>query len=98
MADIWGEEENDEQQEEDMLPEGDDEDEEEEDLLDMGDETAVQQEDALLMRFCPHDSSMLYPQVCINDLFAFFLLEANEVMFGWIDPLLTNVHCVSLNC
>ena len=60
MADIWGEDdENDQQHEQDG-------DNEEEDLLDTGD-TAVQQDDgALLMRFCPHDSSMLYPQVCVN--------------------------------
>ena len=58
MADLWGEE-GGEEEEEDMLP-----DEEEEDILDMGEDTAVQQENALLMRFCPHDSSMLYPQVC----------------------------------
>ena len=42
--------------------EGQMEEEEEEDILDMGEETAVQ-DDALIMRFCPHDSSMLYPQV-----------------------------------
>jgi hypothetical protein len=35
---------------------------EEEDVLDMGYE-APKQTDVLLMRFCPHDSSMLYPQV-----------------------------------
>lgn len=40
------------------------EEEEEEDILDMGedDEDQGPSEDALLMRFCPHDSSMLYPQ------------------------------------
>jgi hypothetical protein len=67
MADLWGEDDNEEQQ--DMLPEeGDEEQEgEEEDILDMGGDSGIQQEDALLMRFCPHDSSMLYPQVsCIS--------------------------------
>eukprot|EP00339_Tiarina_fusa_P030335 CAMPEP_0117025870 /NCGR_PEP_ID=MMETSP0472-20121206/19066_1 /TAXON_ID=693140 ORGANISM="Tiarina fusus, Strain LIS" /NCGR_SAMPLE_ID=MMETSP0472 /ASSEMBLY_ACC=CAM_ASM_000603 /LENGTH=153 /DNA_ID=CAMNT_0004732703 /DNA_START=87 /DNA_END=548 /DNA_ORIENTATION=+ len=36
--------------------------EEEEDILDVGDEVETNDRDALLMRFCPHDSSMLYPQ------------------------------------
>jgi DNA-directed RNA polymerase II subunit RPB9 len=40
-----------------------DEDSEEDDILDMGgDDVAANDKDALLMRFCPHDSSMLYPQ------------------------------------
>ena len=39
-----------------------DEEEEEEDILDMGDDDQQEPEDgALLMKFCPHDSSMLYP-------------------------------------
>ena len=46
----------------DNVDDDDDEDEEEEDILDMEEAPTVQQ-DALLMRFCPHDSSMLYPQV-----------------------------------
>jgi DNA-directed RNA polymerase II subunit RPB9 len=59
MADLWDENGDQDQNDgEDMLP--DDEDEEE-DLLDMGEE-APQQTDVLLMRFCPQDSSMLYPQ------------------------------------
>jgi hypothetical protein len=48
------------------LDEGDDSgDEEEEDILDMDDADAdpTNPREALLMRFCPHDSSMLYPQV-----------------------------------
>jgi hypothetical protein len=36
---------------------------EEDDVLDMEGGPAIQRDDALLMRFCPHDSSMLYPQV-----------------------------------
>jgi hypothetical protein len=39
----------------------DDDGEEEEDILDM-EPPAPAQRDALLMRFCPHDSSMLYPR------------------------------------
>jgi hypothetical protein len=56
MADLFGDD-----GEDDMLPE--EEDEEEEDILDMEGDTGNNQKDALLMRFCPHDSSMLYPQV-----------------------------------
>mmetsp|Transcript_34620 Transcript_34620/g.72041 ORF Transcript_34620/g.72041 Transcript_34620/m.72041 type:complete len:158 (-) Transcript_34620:277-750(-) len=37
-------------------------DEEEEDILDMGDDAGGTQQDVLLMRFCPNDSSMLYPR------------------------------------
>jgi hypothetical protein len=55
MADLFGDDD-----EDDMLPE---EEEEEEDILDMDGDAANRQEDALLMRFCPHDSSILYPQV-----------------------------------
>jgi len=44
----------------------DDGDEEEEDLLDMEGEDVVVEQGALLMRFCPHDSSMLYPQVSLD--------------------------------
>jgi len=38
------------------------EEEEEDDILDMEAGAAPLPQDALLMRFCPHDSSMLYPQ------------------------------------
>jgi hypothetical protein len=56
MADLFGDD-----GEDDMLPE---EEEEEGDILDMeGADAGNHHEDALLMRFCPHDSSMLYPQV-----------------------------------
>lgn len=54
MADLFGDDDDD-----DILPEDG-----EEDILDMGDDMATEQPDVLLMRFCPHDSSMLYPQVC----------------------------------
>lgn len=63
MADLWGEE---DEEDENGLPDaaGEEEDEDEEDdILDMEGDGAVLQEGALLMRFCPHDSSMLYPQV-----------------------------------
>ena len=39
---------------------------EEEDILDMGeDDQETNDKESLLMRFCPHDSSMLYPQVSL---------------------------------
>jgi len=56
MADLFGDD--DDQEEED---EEEQEEEEEEDVL--GEDAPGVQQDALLMRFCPHDSSMLYPQV-----------------------------------
>jgi hypothetical protein len=55
MANLWGEDE-----EDDFVNTGEGE---EEDILDMEGVNTVYQEGALLMRFCPHDSSMLYPQV-----------------------------------
>ena len=42
-----------------------DNEEDEEDVLEMEGTTMNTQVGALLMRFCPHDSSMLYPQVRI---------------------------------
>jgi hypothetical protein len=39
------------------------EEEEEDDILDMGEDNEANEKEGLLMRFCPHDSSMLYPQV-----------------------------------
>lgn len=64
------------------LDDGDDsndDEEEEEDILDMEDDdvnTTNNQREALLMRFCPHDSSMLYPQVRLREwsLFSFMRL------------------------
>jgi hypothetical protein len=64
MADNWNDDDDDdeEQQQEDAAM-YDDGEEDEDDILDMGEDDQPQSEDAaLLMRFCPHDSSMLYPQ------------------------------------
>ena len=65
MADEWDDA-NEEDVEEAAVGGGglfdDDDDEEEEDILDTGDAVVTQQQDVLLMRFCPHDSSMLYPK------------------------------------
>jgi len=55
-----GEEEDEE--EEDAEEEEEDDDDAEEDILDMEDNDGNHIQDVLLMRFCPHDSSMLYPQ------------------------------------
>lgn len=72
MADLFGDDDDDEMEQE--------EEEEEEDILDMeGQDTGNQKQDTLLMRFCPHDSSMLYPQVRVYCLFACFLLEIAEI-------------------
>jgi hypothetical protein len=43
---------------------GEEEEQDEGDILDMGeDDQETNEKEALLMRFCIHDSSMLYPQV-----------------------------------
>ena len=56
MEETW----NEPAEQEDAL---DDDDDDEEDLLaGMEDSAPAHDSDALLMRFCPHDSSMLYPQ------------------------------------
>lgn len=54
MADLFGEDDEDNEIEQ--------EEEEDDDILDMGDENTGEKDEMLLMRFCPHDSSMLYPQ------------------------------------
>jgi hypothetical protein len=68
MADLFGEEDDQQDMEEE------EEDDEEEDILDMGEDEGVHQQDVLLMRFCPHDSSMLYPKVC-------FLVLRNSAVY-----------------
>jgi len=67
MAEVWDDSNQQQQDDEgDHLgganDDGEEEEEEEDDILDMGDDDQGIQDDALLMRFCPHDSSMLYPQ------------------------------------
>lgn len=52
MADEW---------DDGVAAEDDGQEEEEEDILDM-EEAAAPQQQVLLMRFCPNDSSMLYPR------------------------------------
>lgn len=76
MQEEEGEEEDDEEEEEE---------EEEDDILDMGDDDAGPQQDSLLMRFCPHDSSMLYPQEDKREkklLYACRLCRYTEVAVG----------------
>jgi hypothetical protein len=63
MEEDWAGQDEDQQLEDD---EGQGEYEEEEDILDVGDEVETDDRGALLMRFCPHDSSMLYPQVSLS--------------------------------
>ena len=65
MSHLFGEDEEDPQIAEQNYDDDDDNEEEEEDVLDMEGTTMNTQVGALLMRFCPHDSSMLYPQVRI---------------------------------
>jgi hypothetical protein len=60
MEEDWQQEGEEQEDQADDLEDGD---EEEDDILDMGEDVATNDKDALLMRFCPHDSSMLYPQV-----------------------------------
>ena len=52
-----------------VLVDDEEDDDEEDDILDMGDddeEKLTNGKESLLMRFCPHDSSMLYPQVSLK--------------------------------
>mmetsp|Transcript_23310 Transcript_23310/g.43281 ORF Transcript_23310/g.43281 Transcript_23310/m.43281 type:complete len:165 (+) Transcript_23310:207-701(+) len=49
-------------QEEDLMGDDDDDDDEEEDILGGDEAPETNDKESLLMRFCPHDSSMLYPQ------------------------------------
>ena len=67
MSHLFGDEEdlnNNEDNQQHHHPNEDDiDDDEEDDVLDMEGTTINTQVGALLMRFCPHDSSMLYPQV-----------------------------------
>ena len=54
-----GDDDEDQQQQQDF-----EEEEEEEDILDTGEDSRwTNDKESLLMRFCPHDSSMLYPGV-----------------------------------
>ena len=72
MADNWNEDEEEEEEDEEQQQQEDEamydedgggEDDDDDDILDMGEDDQPQSdESALLMRFCPHDSSMLYPQ------------------------------------
>jgi hypothetical protein len=70
MAGVWDEHQQQQHHAEDMNEE--EEDDDEEDILDMGGggdggiggaPNEAEQREALLMRFCPNDSSMLYPEV-----------------------------------
>ena len=64
MEEDWQEENEPEQQQQGMDEDDDDDDDDEEDILGGDDEPQTDDKESLLMRFCPHDSSMLYPEVC----------------------------------
>ena len=64
MSGLFGDEDDEDIAEQNEEAEEEDDEEEEDDILDMGDDTGTENQDnheSLLMRFCPHDSSMLYP-------------------------------------
>ena len=66
MEEDWDEEQQvdgDEQQNDEVDDEVEEDDDD--DILDMGEDDEANEKEGLLMRFCPHDSSMLYPQVRI---------------------------------
>jgi hypothetical protein len=72
MASLWGEEEGDDDS---LNNNGDGE----EDILDMDGGADIHLEGALLMRFCPHDSSMLYPQVHNENSNSIVEYRSNEI-------------------
>lgn len=72
MSHLFGDDEDDPQIAEQNYDD-DDGNEEEVDVLDMEGTTMNTQVGALLMRFCPHDSSMLYPQVRMYIYICIFL-------------------------
>jgi hypothetical protein len=74
MEEDWAGQEEEHEEEEEVQGDHD----EEEDILDVGEEVAPDDRGALLMRFCPHDSSMLYPSVSLP----LFLRGYVSVVFG----------------
>ncbi len=60
----WGQQ----QQENEAQHQALDDDDDDEDILDMGedDDKGTSDKESLLMRFCPNDSSMLYPEVSFS--------------------------------
>ena len=71
MSHLFGDEDdnNDNGLDHDDAENNDEEEEDDDDVLDMEGTTMNTQVGALLMRFCPHDSSMLYPQVRVKCIF-----------------------------
>ena len=72
MEEDWDEEQQvdgDEQQNDEVDDEV--EEDEDDDILDMGEDDEANEKEGLLMRFCPHDSSMLYPQVRVETIMLF---------------------------
>ncbi|KAG7356046.1 RNA polymerases M/15 Kd subunit [Nitzschia inconspicua] len=58
----WNDAENEPENQQQQGMEEDDGEEDEEDILGGDDAPETNEKESLLMRFCPHDSSMLYPQ------------------------------------
>ena len=72
QANEW--ESNQQENEPDVQHQVDDDDDEDEDILDMGDDDqGIGDRLSLLMRFCPNDSSMLYPQVSLKTIMVVIL-------------------------
>ena len=74
MEEDWDEEQQvdgDEQQNDEVDDEVEEDDDD--DILDMGEDDEANEKEGLLMRFCPHDSSMLYPQVGVETIMLFFI-------------------------
>jgi hypothetical protein len=71
MEEDWdGENEPENHQQQPEMEEDDDDEVEEEDILGGDDGPTTNDKESLLMRFCPHDSSMLYPQVSDTCVFS----------------------------
>jgi DNA-directed RNA polymerase II subunit RPB9 len=91
MASLWGEEEGDDDS---LNNNGDGE----EDILDMDGGADIHLEGALLMRFCPHDSSMLYPQVHNENSNSIVEYGSNEIQRYSILTNCTSFRLVKSRC
>jgi hypothetical protein len=70
-------EENEPEDQQQLFGEEEEEEDEEEDILGGDDGPVTNDKESLLMRFCPHDSSMLYPQVSFCSLRVFRRVAQN---------------------
>lgn len=73
------------------------------DILGLDDEDAADAlqpadpEGSLLMRFCPHDSSMLYPKVRVVVVMAIFVLVLRSTYHVHIFIFIHNIICLSIS-